>query len=136
MHTLTENIKHQSVKSIAIAIIASTVVLYLLPVIFELIQKSGASLWYGFPFFFKILLSILVMTVIKCIGLAIVIYKKGRNTGALIGTVIFLMATAPDIINAAINNTFPPVLTALFLIIYGLSQYALPGAILGHYRKA
>ena len=136
MHTLIENFKHQTVKSLVIAILASTVVLYLLPIIFGLIQKTGAPIWYGFPTFFKIIATVLVATVIKCIGMAMVVFKKGAKMGALIGTVVFLMVTAPDVINAAIGHSLPPTMVACFLIIYSLVQYAVPGAILGHYRKA
>lgn len=141
-HLFFQNLKQQNVVSILLTAVVSNAVYamwYQVPFVSQAIYGTPATfdplnqgVYFGMTVFG--LLNMLV----SVLGLAMLIPKKGAATGFLVGTVVAIFFSMNAYLSSFIGapaNALPSS-TLMAITFAGLMIfYALPGMLLGHFRK-
>ncbi len=134
MQSFIHNLKNQSFKSIFLATIISTLVLYIylnFGPILSFLSGDG----YGFPLFLSTFFQFLVSSLIYVIFVSLLISKKGLLNGLYVGIIIAIIFLLPAFSDAIFQSSFLSVFLVITVVFFNLVKYALPAAVLGYFRR-
>jgi hypothetical protein len=135
MNFFIQNFKAQTLKSIVLTILITSVVVYLYWSLQSLQSAISIGILWDGEYFYSFV-PLFIEIVVYVLGLTFLVSRKGWMHGAILGLVLVTLMVIPDFINYAFHSdgslTF---LVAILIIVNNFIQLSIPGALLAHLRK-